>query len=109
MERDEEDAVVVAEDRLRAVAVMDVEVDDRDALEPEPGLRGARGDRDVVEHAEPHRAPGEGVVTGRTDEGEAAAQRRLDRGSRRERRGLERRRGADGVAVEPDAHPRRSE
>ena len=35
VERDEEDAVVVVEDRLRPVAVMDVEVDDRYALTAE--------------------------------------------------------------------------
>ena len=35
VKRDEEDAVVVAEDRLRPVAVVDVEVDHCDAREPE--------------------------------------------------------------------------
>ena len=41
---------------LRPVAVVDVEVDDRDALERRVRLRDARGDRDVVEEAEAHRA-----------------------------------------------------
>jgi hypothetical protein len=52
---------------------MDVEVDDRDPLEPEALLRGPRGNRGVVEHAEPHRAPGEGMVARRADEREPAA------------------------------------
>src|SRR5438309_968232 len=38
VERDEEDAVVVAKDRVRPVAVMDVEVDDRHALETQVTL-----------------------------------------------------------------------
>ena len=62
VERAEEDAVVVPEDRLRAVAVVDVEVDDRDALEAELALRRARRDRDVVEQAEAHRPVGQRVV-----------------------------------------------
>ena len=102
VERDEEDAVVVAEDRVGAVAVVDVEVDDRDPVETEALLSRARRHRDVVEDAEAHRAPREGVVARRADEREPAAQRRLDRGPRRERRSLERRRGADRVRVEPD-------
>ncbi len=102
MERDEEDAVVVPEDRLRAVAVMHVPVDDRDALEPELALGDARRDGDVVEDAEAHRAAGERVMAGRPHEREPSAQRRLDRGARRERRRLVRRLGAERVAVEPD-------
>ena len=86
----------------RAVAVVDVEVDDRHPLEAEPRLRRPGRDGDVVEDAEAHRAAGERVVAGRTDEREAAAQRRLDRRPGRERGSLERRRGADRVAVEPD-------
>ncbi len=81
---------------------MDVEVDDRNALEPELSLGDARRDGDVVEDAEAHRAAGERVVTGRPDEREAAAQRRLDRRAGRKRRCLVRRLGAERVAVEPD-------
>ena len=44
VQRDEEHGVVVPEDVLRPVAVVDVEVDDRDALGA-VRLRGARGDR----------------------------------------------------------------
>ncbi len=46
---------VAPEDVLRAVAVMDVEIDDRDALGAVDGLGVARGDRRVVEEAEAHR------------------------------------------------------
>ena len=56
VERDEQDRVVAAHDRLGAVAVMDVPVDDRDALDPELGLRVARRDDGVAEDAEAHRA-----------------------------------------------------
>jgi hypothetical protein len=102
VERDEQDRVVVAEDRLGAVAVVDVEIDDRHPLQPEPPLRRPGRDRDVVEEAEAHRPASERVMAGRPDEREAAAERGLDRGAGRERRRLERRRGAERVAVEPD-------
>jgi hypothetical protein len=52
---DHQHALVVRDDVLGAVAVVDVEVDDRDALEPAHVERMARGDRDVVEEAEAHR------------------------------------------------------
>ena len=55
VQRDEENASVVAEERLGAVPVVDVEVDDRDPLEPELGLRVPGRDRDVAEDAEAHR------------------------------------------------------
>ena len=102
MERDEKDAVVVAKDRVRPVAVMDVEVDDRHALETQVTLCRAGRDCDVVEDAKAHRPPRERVVPRRADESEAAVQRGFDRGSGRQRGSLERRRGADRVAVEPD-------
>ena len=57
---------VAPEDVLRAVAVVDVEVDDRDALDAVRGLGVARGDRGVVEEAEAHRRRRFGVVAGRT-------------------------------------------
>ncbi len=61
-----------------------VPVDDRDALEPELGLRPACADRDRVEQAEAHRAAVLGVVTGRPGDGETAALNRVDRGAGRE-------------------------
>ena len=83
VERDVEDGRVVPEDRLRPVAVVDVPVDDRDALEAELGLGRPGGDGHVVEEAKAHRAVGRRVVAGRPDEREAAARRGLDRTRRR--------------------------
>ena len=79
VERHEEHAVVVAEDVLRPVAVVDVPVEDRDALEAELGLRETGGDGDVVEEAEAHRAAGERMVAGWPYEREAVALDGLDR------------------------------
>ena len=100
MERDEEHRVVAAKDRLRAVAVVHVVVDDRDPREPELRLRVARRDRHVVEHAEAHRAVGEGVVAGRADQREAAAIDCLQGDPGREHGGLPGRLGRDRVVVE---------
>ena len=52
MRRGVEQGGVVLEHRLRAVAVMDVEIDDRDALQPVHLAGALRRDRDVVEEAE---------------------------------------------------------
>ena len=70
MGRDVEHVRIALEEMLRAVAVMQVPVDDHHAPEaaaPEP--RG--GDGDVVEEAEAHRAIALRMVAGRTDEREA--------------------------------------
>ena len=56
---------VAPEDVLRAVAVMDVPVDDRDALGAMRLLRVPGGDRGIVEEAEPHGAGALGVMAGR--------------------------------------------
>jgi len=53
------------ENLLRAVAVMDVEIDDRDALQAVPLLRMPRRDRHIVEEAETHGPRGLGMVAGR--------------------------------------------
>ena len=87
VKRDEEDGVVVPEDLLRSVAVVDVPVDDRDALD-QLGLRGPRRDRDVVEEAEAHRR--DAAARGGRADGRARSRRarRLDRSAGREQRGL---------------------
>ena len=72
VEADEEDGRVVLEAGLRAVAVVDVEVDDRDAPDAVVALQVAGGDRDVGEEAESHRPVGLGVVARRADGGEGA-------------------------------------
>ena len=103
VDRHVEDGRVVAEDVLRAVAVVDVPVDDRHALEPELGLRRARRDRDVVEEAEPHRA------VGRARGGPAAGRARSRRSrpplrSRRRRRAAPPRRSSRRQIVSPSSH-----
>ena len=50
---------------LRAVPVMDVEIDDRHPLGAVRRLGVARGDRGVVEEAEAHRVRGFGVMARR--------------------------------------------
>ena len=82
MQRDVEHRRVLPEDRLRAVPVVDVPVDDRHPLRPELCLRRAGGDRDVVEEAEAHRAVGGRVMAGRPDDRERTARGRLDRRAR---------------------------
>src|SRR6478735_1532736 len=71
MGRRVEHARIGVEDFLRAVAVMHVEIDDGDPLQPVVALRVTRADADVVEQAEPHRPFGFGVVGRRAarDEG----------------------------------------
>ena len=96
----EEDGVVVAKDLLGAVAVVDVEVDDRDTRKAELGLGVAGGDGDVVDEAEAHRAVGERVVPGRPDERERLPVDRLERDPRGQRGRFPRRLGADRVGVE---------
>ena len=90
VERDEEDAVVVAEDRLVPLPwwTSKSTIATRSRPSSRCATRAAIGD--VVEEAEAHRAFGQRVVAGRPDEREAAAERSLDRGPGRERRGLER-------------------
>jgi hypothetical protein len=109
MQRDEEDGVVAAEDRLGAVAVVHVEVDDCDPLEPELRLRVARPDRNVVHQAEAHGTIGEGMVPGRPHECEPAAVDRLDRDPGSERRRIPRGLRGDGIGVELDGTVERPE
>ena len=101
MHGDEEHRVVVAEDRVRPVAVMHVPVDDRDTFDAELPLCDARRNGDVVEDAEAHRALPQRVMPRRAHEREAAVERRLDRGAGGEHRGLVRRVGRHRVVVEP--------
>ncbi len=63
--RDHQHARIVGEDLLGAVAVVDVEVDHRHALEGVRGERVRHADGDVVEETEPHRAIALGMVSGR--------------------------------------------
>ena len=99
MQRDEENGVVVLEDRLRPVAVVDVPVEDRHPLDAELRLRPPRRDRNVVEEAEPHRAVPQGVVPRGTDDGETATPDRLDGSAGGQQSRFVARRRADRVRV----------
>ena len=70
---DVQHALVAPEDGVGAVAVMDVEIDDRDACEPELRLGVSSRDGDVVQEAEAEGQVGERVVAGRPDERERVA------------------------------------
>ena len=72
VERDEQDRVVAADDRLGAVSVMHVPVDDRDTLDAELRLRVTGRDDGVGEDAEAHGSIGERVVARRPYERETA-------------------------------------
>ena len=101
MKRDREHARVVAEQRLGAVAVMDVEVDDGDALQTELVLRVAGGDRDVAEDAEAHRLRLERVVPWRSHEREPPDLHGSDRTACGEERRFARGRHPVRVRIEP--------
>ena len=74
VQADEQHGRVVLEQVLRAVAVVDVPVEDQNALEVEFVAQRAGGDDDVVEQTEAHRAVALGVVTGRPDRAEGPPQ-----------------------------------
>ncbi len=64
---------VALEDRLGAVAVVDVEIHDGDALQPMPVARVGGGHGDVVEQAKAHRHLCGGVVARWPDRAEGGA------------------------------------
>jgi hypothetical protein len=99
---------VVPENVLAAVAVMHVEIDDRDAFRAVPFLRVARRDRDIVEQAEAHRRRGLGMMAGRAHRDERVCDSalhhlidRLHRAARTAQRRLEAARRHRGVGIEP--------
>ena len=75
VDRDEQDVAAGVEDVLGAVAVMIVDVEDRDPP-PARGDRGLGGDRGVVEVAIAAEIVGAGMVAGRAAEREGGAARR---------------------------------
>ena len=83
--RDVERVRVVVEDRLGAVAVMDVEIEDREPRQLVYGARLQGRHRDVVEHAKAHGLHGLGMVAGRPHGAERvpglARHHRVDRGA----------------------------
>ena len=91
-----EQVPVVPEDALRAVAVVDVEIDDRDALGAVAGAGVEAGDGDVGEQAEAHGAVLLGVVAGRANLAEGVGDAAV-LGHHR----------IDGAQARPDAEQRR--
>ena len=63
-------ALVAAEGFLGAIPVMHIEVHDRHPLQPMRIERMTRGDRDIVEQAEAHRAVRSRVMAGRANRAE---------------------------------------
>ena len=82
-----QDAVIAADDIFGAVAVVHVEVHNRDALQAVPLQRVFGGDRHVVEKTEAHGAVVAGMVTGRAHRTESvfnlAGHHRVGGGQRR--------------------------
>ena len=87
MGRGIEQVFVVLERGLRAIAVMDVEIDDRHAFETVHIAGPQRADRGVVEKTETHRPIGFGMVPRRADRAECivglARDDRVDGGDHR--------------------------
>ncbi len=103
MRRGVEQGVVGLERRLRAVAVMDVEIDDRHAFET-VHIAGPQGaDRGVVEQAETHRPVGFGMMPGRAHRAECVVG--LARRRPRRRRRSPRRRRATPPGPRPATAP----
>jgi hypothetical protein len=73
MGAEEEDAGILVEDVLGAVAVVHVPIGDEHAFDAVDFAGVARGDGCVVEDAEAHAAGGGGVMAGGTDGGEGVA------------------------------------
>jgi hypothetical protein len=97
---------------LGAVAVVDVVVQDGDALGPPGPHQPRRGNSDVVEHAKAHGLVRRGVMAWRADQAQrvvhvpvANSRRGLDQGTRRAERRFPRTAGDDGVGVDMAAAP----
>ncbi len=70
MHRKEADLAVPPEDVLCAVAMVDVEIHDQDAVQAVIVSSGLGGDGDVVQQAEPHSTAGDRVVSRRPHQAE---------------------------------------
>ena len=67
MRRAIEQTAIRLEGRLRPVAMMDIEIDNRNSGEPVHFARPQRPDCRVVEKAKTHRSPRLGMMTRRAD------------------------------------------
>jgi hypothetical protein len=106
VKREEEKIAVILEEVLSPISVMDVPIEDGNALQPLRCTERGGSDGDVVEQAESHRALVLRVVARGADERETGpklaasdALRELDRASGRKARNLERARRAVRVRV----------
>ena len=106
-DRGHQHLLIALEDVLRAVAVVHVEVDDRDALEAVRVERVARGNRYVIEDAESHRPRAAGVMSRRPHRAEGgivlSCQHEVgseDRGAGGAQGGLQAERVHRGVRIE---------
>ncbi len=106
--RDVQDVAALEEGVLGAVAVMDVVVEDGDALGAPLSEQPGGGDGDVVEQAEAHRLGGRGVVAGRAHQTECVTRPAgadgvgcLDKGAHGAQCGVERAGRHRGVGVDP--------
>ena len=110
MRGDVEDAWIVVEGILGAIAVVHIEVDDGDALEPVALARVPGGDGDVVQQAEAHRLGRAGVMAGRAHGaeggGNVSGEHRVgggEAGACRLPGGVERAGAEKGVHIDPPA------
>ena len=99
-----QDRIVTVEDVLRPVAVVDVEVHDRELPDAVLLLHVACGDGDVVHEAEAHCPGGRRVMPRRANERKRPSLGGVDRAPGREQRRLPARRGRDRVRI---VEPRR--
>ena len=78
-------------DSLCAIAMMDIEIDDRDPLSSMTSARIERRDRDIRKEAKAHRAIGLGIVPRRTDltKGVSGSRVRIHNGVDRQQAGAE--------------------
>ena len=64
MQRNKENRRIFIEDVVRAIAVMNIPIDDRNSPQPVMPLKIPSGDRDIGKQAKPHRAIGESMMSG---------------------------------------------
>ena len=105
--RDHQDSLVTGQDVLTAIAVMNIEIDQGNALHAELVEGMADADRHVVEKAKAHRAAALGMVTGWAHIAEGTPEFALPdqfsgqhRGTGRMHRGIDRLRIHRGIGVE---------
>ena len=101
------DAWIFPEDRLRAIAMVDVEIDDQHAIQAEFRDRRRRPNGHVVQDAEAHRLAGQGVMSGGTHQAQCGlvfatnhTADRVDYGSGGQCGNVETTRPANGIRIQ---------